>query len=300
MDSVQVNPALALARIFDEADLYAHSDGLMTYSPTRKQLPRQLGQRLVGLVCVDLVPGLSPKLLTEEAVTHLMVPADSVRQLIKEVTEVGDGAGPTAHDDRPTALILGQYLSSLQLLTRQQESELHRRMIAEAATRGAEVCRIQATPELTTHRDLGAGRAGRATGDRAGRRSRARRSPRSPCAAAEPRWVISCFSTGLATARYLLGIEAVAVGTRRPAHLAESVPEQQQGAAGPGRGAVHRSHDRRSPVPGPGRDRGPRPTAGSAAAGRRRRLLHAADTAAAGCWACRRVPGPDRRSIPSC
>ena len=50
MDSVQVNPALALARIFDEADLYAHSDGLMTYSPTRKQLPRQLGQRLVGLV----------------------------------------------------------------------------------------------------------------------------------------------------------------------------------------------------------------------------------------------------------
>ena len=36
MDSVQVNPALALAVIFDEADLYVHSDGLMTYSPTRK------------------------------------------------------------------------------------------------------------------------------------------------------------------------------------------------------------------------------------------------------------------------
>ena len=29
----------------------------------------------------------------------------------------------------------------------------------------------------------------------------------------QPRWVISCFSTGLATARYLLGSEAVAVGT---------------------------------------------------------------------------------------
>jgi hypothetical protein len=146
MDSVQVNPALALARIFDEADIYVHSDGLMTYSPTRKQLPRHLSQRLVGLVCVDLVPGLSPNLLAEEAVTHLVVPADSVRQLLKEVTELGDGPDPTDRDHRPTALILGQYLSSLQLLTGQQESELYCRMMVEAALRGAEVCRFKPHP----------------------------------------------------------------------------------------------------------------------------------------------------------
>ena len=30
-----------------------------------------------------------------------------------------------------------------------------------------------------------------------------------------PTWVISCFSTGLSTAAYLLGLEAVAVGTSR-------------------------------------------------------------------------------------
>jgi len=213
MDSVQVNPALALARIFDEADLYAHSDGLMTYSPTRKQLPRQLGQRLVGLVCVDLVPGLSPKLLTEEAVTHLIVPADSVRQLIKEVAEVGDGSGPTAHDDRPTALILGQYLSSLQLLTRQQESELHRRMIVEAATRGAAVCRFKPHPSSPPTMILDLTEQAERLGIELVVDASTEIAEITMCRS-RPRWVISCFSTGLATARYLLGIEAVAVGTR--------------------------------------------------------------------------------------
>jgi hypothetical protein len=213
MDSVQVNPALALARIFDEADLYVHSDGLMTYSPTRKQLPRHLSQRLVGLVCVDLVPGLSPNLLAEEAVTHLVVPADSVRQLLKEVTELGDGPDPTDRDHRPTALILGQYLSSLQLLTGQQESELYCRMMVEAALRGAEVCRFKphpsSPPTMILELEQQAARLGMdLTVDTS------TEIAEITICRSQPRWVISCFSTGLATARYLLGVEAVAIGAR--------------------------------------------------------------------------------------
>ncbi|HEU5487084.1 MAG TPA: hypothetical protein VFU98_19430, partial [Microlunatus sp.] len=64
-DFVQVNPAFSLAGVFAEADLWTHSDGLMTYSPTRRSLPLRISQRLCGLVHLDLVPGLRPKMLAE-------------------------------------------------------------------------------------------------------------------------------------------------------------------------------------------------------------------------------------------
>lgn len=208
LDSVQVNPGPALASIFDEAELYAHSDGLMTYAPTRKALPRHLAQRMVGLVCVDLVPGLVPRLLAEHDVRHLMVPRDAVGQLIKEVS-----GAEAAVDRRPTALLLGQYLGSLQLLTRAQESALHQQMVVEAAARGARVCVFKPHPsappgdllELST------------TAERHGVELVVDGSPEIAeitVRRREPTWVISCFSTGLATARYVLGVEAVAVGTR--------------------------------------------------------------------------------------
>jgi hypothetical protein len=211
MDSVQVNPALGLAAIFDEADLYVHSDGLMTYSPTRKGLPLHLSQRLTGLVCVDLVPGLVPRLLAEEGIAHLVVPRDPVRQLIKEICAEEDDL-VAVPEPRPTALILGQYLGSLQLLTRQQETDLHRRMIMEAAARGAMVCVFKPHPSAPPT----AGVELSAVADLAGVELIIDPSPEIAEVTMQrhqPSWVISCFSTGLATARYLLGIEAVAVGT---------------------------------------------------------------------------------------
>ena len=217
MDSVQVNPALALAVIFDEAELYVHSDGLMTYSPTRKALPLHLSQRLTGLICVDLVPGLVPRLLAEERIAHLVVPRDPVRQLIKEICAAEDPAPPG--DSRPTALILGQYLGALQLLTWQQEIALHRRMITEAAARGAEVCVFKPHPSAPPTAEVEL----IAAADLAGVELIIDPHPEIAEVTMQryqPGWVISCFSTGLATARYLLGIEAVAVG---PADLLATV-----------------------------------------------------------------------------
>ena len=210
MDSVQVNPAVGLAVIFDEAELYVHSDGLMTYSPTRKGLPLHLSQRLAGLVFVDLVPGLVPRLLAEERIPHLVVPRDPVGQLITEICAAEDPV--PAQDRRPTALILGQYLGSLQLLTWQQEIDLHRRMITEAAARGAKVCVFKPHPSAPPTAEVEL----IAAADLAGVELIIDPSPEIAEVTMQrhqPGWVISCFSTGLATARYLLGIEAVAVGS---------------------------------------------------------------------------------------
>ncbi|MCG2991056.1 hypothetical protein KZ294_26240, partial [Escherichia coli] len=60
LESIQVNPAQALARIFHDAPITVHSDGLMSYGPTRSRLPRPIAQRIAGTCHVDLVPGLRP------------------------------------------------------------------------------------------------------------------------------------------------------------------------------------------------------------------------------------------------
>ena len=39
LDFIQVSPGYSLAGIFADAELWTHSDGLMTYSPTRRTLP---------------------------------------------------------------------------------------------------------------------------------------------------------------------------------------------------------------------------------------------------------------------
>lgn len=214
MDFVQVNPAYSLAGVFAEADLWTHSDGLMTYSPTRRTLPLRISQRLSGLVHLDLVPGLQPKMLVEHGVEQRPVPLRRLWPVLDEVLR-SSGSAPEAGpgtDGRPTALVLGQYLSNLGLITAEEEVELNTRLVVEAARRGAEVCLFKphpaAPPARTLALQVAAVRAGVElvvdTSHEIAELTMRRR---------KPHWVISCFSTGLASARYLLGIEAVAVGT---------------------------------------------------------------------------------------
>jgi len=212
MDSVHVNPSLALAHIFFDATLYAHSDGLMVYSPTRTGLHFRLEQRLAGLIYLDLVPGLRPQLLSEHGVEQIAVPRSGLVDLLAEITAEGSDAAAPVSTGHPPALILGQYLSSLDLLTRREELELHRSMMAEAAARGFDRCVFKPHPSAPPTQIS----ALRQAADELGVTLEVDHDP----AIAEicmlrlrPGLVLSCFSTGLATARYLLGIEAVAVGS---------------------------------------------------------------------------------------
>lgn len=214
MDSVQVNPALALAAVFDEAELYAHSDGLMAYGPTRKPLPQHLAQRMTGLIHLDLVPGLLPRLLAELEIRSRSIPRTALRALIGEI---GSGAETSAEQlpiaGRATALILGQYLSSLQLIDGAQESALHQQLIREAAARGAEVCVFKPHPSAPPVSPVDLARQA----ERTGVELVIDTSPEIAELSMQrwrPQWVFSSFSTGLATARYVHGVEAVAVGSQ--------------------------------------------------------------------------------------
>ncbi|WP_407550253.1 alpha-2,8-polysialyltransferase family protein [Streptomyces sp. Pv4-95] len=132
VESIQVNPALALAQLFPDAPIDVYADGLMSYGPTRNKLDPLVGTRIGRLLHLDLVPGLKPLLLTEFEVAAQTVPTDS---FTKVLAELGDDSGPL---DVPEggALLLGQYLSSLGILTPQEEEELHVRMVRGAVARG--------------------------------------------------------------------------------------------------------------------------------------------------------------------
>ncbi len=132
VESIQVNPALAVAQLFPDAPIDVYADGLMSYGPTRNKLDPLVGTRISRLLHLDLVPGLKPLLLTEFEVAAQTVPTDA---FTKVLAELGDDSGPL---DVPEggALLLGQYLSSLGILTPQEEEELHVRMVRGAVARG--------------------------------------------------------------------------------------------------------------------------------------------------------------------
>ncbi|MEU8824089.1 polysialyltransferase family glycosyltransferase [Streptomyces sp. NPDC048636] len=133
LESIQVNPAMAVAGVFQGAPIDVYADGLMSYGPTRNKLDPLIGTRIRRLIHLDLVPGLRPLLLTEFDVEPEILPTEVFTKVLAEVADaaprevasaserIATGAGP--------ALMLGQYLSALDILTPQEEEELHVRML---------------------------------------------------------------------------------------------------------------------------------------------------------------------------
>ncbi|UYQ77595.1 alpha-2,8-polysialyltransferase family protein [Glutamicibacter sp. JL.03c] len=207
LESIQVNPARALARIFFDAQLWVHSDGLMSYGPTRNRLAMPLRQRLMGTIHVDLIPGLEPHLLAELEPVRKVLHAHELARIFSELAE-------NAHFDLPgsSALILGQYLGSLRLMDADEEFELHVQMLQEVVNRGLDTVLFKAHPSASA---TSAARLA-TVAEEMGLDFRLLTTDHlaeTVIASARPEVVISCFSTGLATARYILDTDVHAVGT---------------------------------------------------------------------------------------
>ena len=215
VESIQVNPAIALARIFANAAVSVHSDGLMSYGPTRNPVPLAISQRLDSLLYVDLVPGLLPQLLREHNPKLVPVDPAALRHAMHEL----DRSVPKVPlpDSLPleaggSALLLGQYLSELGILSDEEEVSLHRRMIEKAKAQGIRHCVFKPHPSAgpgarrsieAAARDLGVGLDILDTAVPA----------EVVMLRLQPKLVVSCFSTALMTAKYLFNIDAAAVGT---------------------------------------------------------------------------------------
>jgi hypothetical protein len=206
LESVIVSPARTLPGLFKDCSLTIYSDGLMAHSPTRDVLPGEISARITRLIHLDLVPGLTPLLLAEHGVPAEALPADAFRRVVGQVAaaEPGDATGD--------AVILGQYLASLGILTAEEEADLHAAMLGALVARGHR--RVIFKPHPAAGRRQSNRLRQVAAGLGADLVVAAEDSAAEVLfAKARPALVVSCFSTALVTARRYFGLPVATMGT---------------------------------------------------------------------------------------
>ncbi|MEU1041788.1 alpha-2,8-polysialyltransferase family protein [Streptomyces sp. NPDC005907] len=208
VESIQVNPALAVAQIFLGAPVTVYADGLMSYGPTRSKIDPLVGTRVTRLLHLDLVPGLTPLLLTEFGVGPEVVPTDAFAKVLAELGDTGD-ALPQVEEP---ALLLGQYLSALGILSAEEEEDLHVRMLKGAVELGH--TRVVFKPHPTAP-----ARWSRLLEKEAEKLGADLTVLDTPVLAEvlyqrmRPALVVGCFSTALLTASALYGLPVARIGT---------------------------------------------------------------------------------------
>ncbi len=185
--------------------------------------------------------------------------------------------------EKPTAVLLGQYLAAINILTAQEE-DLHVRMLTGAARAG------HRSVVFKLHPTAPAGYAAalsKAAAD-AGVRLTVLDAPLLAealyhhCA---PELVVGCFSTAMVTASAYYDVPVARVGTALVTERLKPYPEQQPGAA----------HRRRPPGAGPGARRDP----GAGRGGPRVAGAAGAERSASAC-SPRPTPGCASRRRPGC
>lgn len=212
-ESIQANPAQALATVFGDSPLHVYADGLMSYGPTRSRLDQLVGTRIRRLLHLDLVPGLKPLLLTEFGVEPEIVPTDVFLKVLGELADPVAAPVPAAPADGPgPALLLGQYLSTLGILTPRQEEELHAGMVRGAVALGHTRVVFKPHPSAPAHWT----RALEEEAERLGATLTVADSPvlaETLFATMRPALVVGCFSTALLTAASFYGLPVARLGT---------------------------------------------------------------------------------------
>lgn len=214
VESIQVKPAAALVRLFPAAPIEVYADGLMSYGPTRDKLEPLVTTRINQLLHLDLVTGLRPLLLTEYGIEPRIVPAAEFTKVLAELADASDGpdAAELSAVPEDAALLLGQYLSALGILTAVEEEELHLRMLRGAAALGHRRIVFKPHPIAPAHWSEPLEREAAALGVELTVLD-------SPVLAevlyqrARPALVVGCYSTALLTASAFYGIPVARTGT---------------------------------------------------------------------------------------
>ncbi|MET9444794.1 polysialyltransferase family glycosyltransferase [Streptomyces sp. NPDC006610] len=214
VESIQVNPARALAAIFSEAAIDVYADGLMSYGPTREKLPLTIARRIRRLLHLDLIPGLRPLLLSEYGVEPKVVPDDAFRGVLDEVSRdaADDPRLAPVLEERPTAVLLGQYLAAINILSAKEEEDLHVRMLTGAARAGHRSVVFKPHPTAPASYSAALSKAAADAGVRLTVLD-------APLLAetlyhhCRPELVVGCFSTAMVTASAYYRVPVARVGT---------------------------------------------------------------------------------------
>ena len=209
LESLQVAPALTVAQIFTGAPVDVYADGLMSYGPTRNKLDPLVGTRVRRLLHLDLIAGLTPMLLTEFGVPPVVVPTSAFLKAMGELTATVEELPPLPDN---AALLLGQYLSALDILSPVEEEDLHVRMLKGAVAKGHRSIVFKPHPSAPARFS----RALEAEAEKLGVDLTVLDTPvlaEVLFEKARPALVVGCFSTALFTASALYDLPAARVGT---------------------------------------------------------------------------------------
>ena len=208
LESVAVAPSRTLAELVRDCPITVYSDGLMSYGPTRTVLPIETGGRITRLLHLDLVPGLNPLLLREFGVRPETVPDSAFRAVLDELP-------PAPPAERVGgALILGQYLADLDIMTDAEEAALYVDMLTAVVAHGHEQVVFKPHPAAGAAH----ARALHAAADRLHVELdvAAGGVPAEQLFATQrPELVVGAFSTALVTAERFYGLRAASMGTER-------------------------------------------------------------------------------------
>jgi hypothetical protein len=214
VESIQVSPGRALAAIFSESAIHVYADGLMSYGPTRDKLPLTIASRIRRLLHLDLIPGLTPLLLSEYGVGSEVVPDAAFRRVLDEISQdaADDPRLAPVLAEKPTAVLLGQYLAAINILSAEEEEDLHVRMLTGAARAGHRSVVFKPHPTAPASYSAALSKAAAEAGVRLTVLD-------APLLAetlyrhADPELVVGCFSTAIVTASAYYDVPVGRVGT---------------------------------------------------------------------------------------
>ncbi|CAM5311084.1 MULTISPECIES: polysialyltransferase family glycosyltransferase [Streptomyces] len=212
VESVHVNPALALCQLFTGAPVDVYADGLISYGPTRDKVDPLVGTRIDRLLHLDLVPGLTPLLLTEFGVRPELVRTEAFLKVVDELASAAPELPGAGEEGPGPVLLLGQYLCALDILSAAEEEELHLRMVRGAVALGHRRLVFKPHP-------VAPARWSRLLEEEAARLGAELDVLDVPVLAEvafqrlRPALVVGCFSTALFTAGSLYGLPVARVGT---------------------------------------------------------------------------------------
>ena len=207
LESVHAPPARSILTVFAESAATVYAEGLMSYGPTRDELPQALWSRIDRVLHLDLVPGLTPLLLAEHGIPSATVDAAAFRAVVAEVAAAYD---PPRHG--PYALILGQYLAALGLLSARAEERIYVDLVDAAVAAGFTEVVYKPHPSAPPSYATALRRHAEQSG--AHLVVQADRIPAEALFEADPPGlVLGCFSTGLVTASRFWNIPVAVTGT---------------------------------------------------------------------------------------
>lgn len=209
LESIQTAPSRTILNVFATAAVTVYAEGLMSYGPTRNALNGSMTSRIDRLLHLDLVPGLRPVLLTEYGIPAQAIDAEAFRRVVRELV-LDDPSLPAAGS---YALILGQYLGALGLLSDAREEELHLALLRTALARGLRTVVFKPHPAAPPSHGAALAAEARTLGVELVVHASA-----VPAEALyeqrRPALVLGCFSTGLVTAARYWGIAVARTATR--------------------------------------------------------------------------------------